>query len=848
MRHTPAIHVLRTSTDARCFYAVALVAVSVALACAPSPEATVESGTMPVDMPGQPSYQLPPQEVVDLLDAPPQPAASVSPDGRWLLLSQRRRMPGIDELAVPVLELAGRLVSPRTNGPYGTRYASGTGFSLIEVEGGDERRLEVPDRGLSAPLWAPDSRRFAFSRTIDAGIELWVAEVDGGDAEALSGPDLNAAMGSGFGAALPCSWMPDSRRLLCHFVPSDRGAPPQESPVPTGPVIQETAAAEAPVWTYQDLLKTPHDEALFDYFMTSQPAFVDVETGETEAFGKPAIYATLDPSPGGAHFLSIRIERPYSYLVPDSRFPRQVEVLDANGTAQHIASLPMNEAGPEHLGWSAPGPRRFSWQNGAPQTLAYLEALDGGNPAPTAEHRDRMLLLEAPFTGEPVELIRSEFRLGGRRSIAPLALWSEDWGIALVTEFDWPTRRSRTWFVEPQEGGRATVLWDLSTDDWYGNPGNPVLKTTTGGERVLLRNGDWIYLTGPGGSPEGDRPFLDRLNLRTRDVERLFRSAPETYESVVAVLDDQASRILTSYETKTEPPNYVFRDIVADSRSMLTDFPHPAPQLAGISVQKVDYVREDGVPLSGELYLPADYEPGTPLPAVVWAYPREFASRAGAGQVRGSPHRFPWFINGASQLLFLTQGYALFNNASMPIVGGAEANDTYVQQLVASGQAAVDVLVEMGVADRHRVGIAGHSYGAFMTANLLANSDIFAAGIARSGAYNRSLTPFGFQNERRTFWQAPQVYFQMSAFMHTDGLKEPILLIHGTNDSNTGTYPIQSERMYHALKGLGGTARLVMLPYENHGYAARESVLHTVWEMFDWFDRYVKSGGRVLTN
>ncbi|NNF26497.1 MAG: S9 family peptidase [Gemmatimonadetes bacterium] len=612
--------------------------------------------------------------------------------------------------------------------------------------------------------------------------------------------------------------------------------------MPAGPVIQESGDEASPAWTFQDLLEDEHDEALFDYYFTSQPVLVDSESGASQPVGQPAVYTSVEPSPSGEYLLAVRSVRPYSYLVPESRFPKEVEVLDMAGRrVAALASLGLDEGGPEHLGFRRAGPRDFSWRPGQDATLLYLEALDDGDPDRELPHRDRVMVLDAPFTGEGSELIRTEHRLGsGAFGFGSPVLWGEDSRTALVYEFDWPTRSTRTWIVDTaRPGAEPRLLWDRNTDDWYGDPGDPLMTLDDAGQRVVRQDGDHMYLVGEGGSPEGDRPFLDRIDLESLETTRLFRSTADSYERVVAVLDSEGREMITQWETEVDPPNYFRIQTDGNARQALTEFPHPQPQLAGITKQKIYYERADGIPLSGELYLPADHEPGQRLPVLLWAYPREFADEAGAGQVRGSAHRFTT-ISGASHLLLLTQGYAVLDDASMPIVGGFTANDTYVEQLVANGRAAVDKLVEMGVADRDRIGIAGHSYGAFMTANMLAHSDDFAAGIARSGAYNRSLTPFGFQYERRTFWEAPEVYFQMSAFMHADAINEPVLLTHGIEDNNPGTFPIQSERLYHALKGLGGTARLVMLPHESHGYRARESVFHTVWEMFEWMRRFVK--------
>jgi dipeptidyl aminopeptidase/acylaminoacyl peptidase len=510
-----------------------------------------------------------------------------------------------------------------------------------------------------------------------------------------------------------------------------------------------------------------------------------------------------------------------------------MEVWNLRGeVVRRVAQLPLAENIP--IRGVRAGPRALNWRPDVPATLVWAEALDGGNPKTKVDHQDRVVTLAAPFAGEPVELLRLTKRYA--------ALQWDASGLALAVEFDRDRRWATTWVVDAARPAvRPRVLWDRSAEDRYGDPGFPLQRQTAAGDAVLQRSGDWIYLAGNGASPQGDRPFLDRLNLRTQKTERLWRADTIHYEAVVAVLHDNGggARIVTRRESRTKPPNYFVREIRRGTLRPLTTFKDPAPQLTGIQKRLVTYTRADGVPLSGTLYLPPGYTSGTRLPVVMWAYPTEFASAAAAGQVSAAPNRFN-LIRGPSHLFFLTQGYAVLDDPKMPIVGGDTANNHYVEQLVASARAAVNAVVDLGVADSSRIGVGGHSYGAFMTANLLAHSDLFRAGIARSGAYNRSLTPFGFQNEDRTFWEARSVYLAMSPFVSADSINEPILMTHGEADNNSGTYPIQSERLFAALKGLGGTARLVMLPNEAHGYVGRESVLHTLAEMIEWFDRYVK--------
>ncbi len=771
----------------------------------------------------QTGYRLPPPEVVEILDAPEAPYVSVSPDRQWLVMAHRKNMPSIADMAQPMLRIGGRRINPATNDSFNPSLI--TGFSIMRVEDGTERRVELPhDEGWGSPSVSPDGRRFYATRDARNGVELWTGDVEAATASRVDGVMLNGARGG------TCTWMPDSQRLLCHTIPAGRGAPPAEPEVPAGPIMQENLGQVATVRTYQDLLEDTHDEALYDYYMTSQPALVEVASGAVTPLGRPGIYAGLSPSPSGDFFLAERRERPYSYLVPDYYFPTVVEVWDRQGAlVRQVAEIPLGERIP--IGGVTAAPRSWSWMSGERHTLVYVEALDGGDPRAEATHRDVVRRVEAPFHGPGEEIVRTEFRYAGMARDAD--------GFALVNEYDRPTRTRRTWKLALDGSDQPELVWERNAEDRYGDPGSPVSEPDATGDYLLVRNGDWIFLEGSGASDDGDRPFLDRMNVETGETERLWRAEVGTYESIVSMLDREGRRLLTRYETPSDPPNYYVVDTRSGDRRALTHFADPHPQLSNVTKQFVTYTRDDGVQLSATLYLPADYQEGQKLPAVVWAYPREYSNPDVAGQVSGSPYRFTR-LGGYSHMFFLTQGYAVFDGATMPIVGGDTANDTYVEQLVASAQAAVDKLVEMGISDRDQIGVGGHSYGAFMTANLLAHSDLFAAGIARSGAYNRTLTPFGFQNEQRTFWEAPEIYFEMSPFMHAEKIDEPILLIHGMADNNSGTFPIQSERLYHALKGHGATVRYVQLPHESHGYRARESVMHTLAEMIEWFDTYVK--------
>lgn len=774
----------------------------------------------------QEPYKLPREEVIDIVDAPPPPSVSVSPAGDCLLLAQYEAMPSVAYLAQPILRLAGTRIIPGYNSYQTTTFW--TSLTLKSIKDGKETPVSLPQGSkLGFPRWSPDGRWLAFPRLTGTGFELWAVEVKTGKARALTGPVLNSTLSSGF------TWLPDSRHLLVYAIAEDRGAPPREPEVPAGPNIQETSGKMAKVRTYQDLLKTPYDEELFDYYFTSQLVEIDAVSGKNRKVGRPGVIMDAEPSPDGNLLLITRIKKPYSYSVPYYSFARSMEIWDREGNFVHLlADLPVEEE--VSIGGVPTGPRSARWRPLKPATLIWVEALDEGNPEKEVPHRDKLLTLSAPFEAESEEVMRIQHRFAGIQ-------WLQREGQAFLSEYDWKRRWRTTYLVNTDDPGQAPIKFiDISAQDRYNDPGRPVSTTTPRGENIVLQDKDWIYLSGSGASPEGDRPFLDAMNIRTMEKKRLFQCPEGSYESFVEFVGKSRDQIITQYESKTEPPNYYLVDLKKKVRKALTDYKDPAPQLTGLRKQLINYTREDGVELSGTLYLPPDYREGQRLPCVIWAYPIEYSDPDVAGQVRGSPHRFTFF-RGTSQLFFLTQGYALLDGAQMPVVGDPKTmNDTFIEQIVSSAKAAIDKLDAMGVIDRRRVAVGGHSYGAFMTANLLAHCDLFSAGIARSGAYNRTLTPFGFQSERRTLWEAPEIYFKVSPFLHAHKINEPVLLIHGEADNNSGTFPIQSERLFHALKGHGATARLVMLPYESHGYRARESVLHVLAEMFEWLDKYVK--------
>ncbi len=780
---------------------------------------------------GAQGYQKPPKEILEILNAPATPFTSLSPARDKILLLEPVRYPPIADLSEPMLRLAGLRINPATNSRHGERYYPN--LTLKNVSDGKETAINLPRSAkMVSPNWSADGKYIAAGNLTPTGVELWVIETANGKATKIKGVQVNSAFG-GF------EWMPDQRSLLVNTVSKNRGAAPSRVYVPTSPSIQETAGRAAAIPTYQDLLSSPNDEKLFDYYAASHLAVIRVNGG-ISLINKPAIFDEADVSPDGRFILVSKITRPYTYLFPYSRFPNEVEVWDKNGKLVHkVASIPIQDNLPN--GGVANSPRNFGWIPNEPATLMWAQALDGGDPRNKASHRDKLVMLPAPFSTQPIDILKIEHRYVGR-------IFGEATGTMWFYDYDRDKQRRRIFMTDYRNPSSLKLISDLNIRDRYNDIGSLETKLLPNGKRVVIQNGDWIYLSGRGSTPQGDRPFLHKMNIKTLVKDELFRSGPDEYETFVALVDDEADAFITRRESETDPPNLYLRDRTntpearanATSVVPITNFEDPTPQLRGITKQLVKYKRDDGVDLSFTLYLPPNYKKGTRLPALLWAYPREYTDGDVAGQVTGSTNRFT-SIGGYSHLFLLLRGYAILNDVTVPIVGDPlTVNDTFIKQLVAGAAAAINKGADMGVVDPDRVAVGGHSYGAFMTAHLLANSDLFRAGIARSGAYNRTLTPFGFQSERRSFWEAPESYYTLSPFMRANKINEPMLLIHGEADNNSGTYPMQSERMFAAIRGNGGTARLVMLPHESHGYSGRESIEHVLWEQIQWMDKYVK--------
>ena len=791
------------------------------------------------------NYRRPPKAIVDLVDILPTPFVEVSPAGasgkKELLIEFVSGFPTIADLAQPELRLGGLRFNPKTNGPSRGWYLTSLDLKA-HPEGAETTVSGLPvNAKIRFASWAPDGRSIMFVNTSDLsrdpGLSLWIVDVSTARARRVPGIALNGIFGA------PCEWLSDSQSLLCKTVPKDRGAAPGRSEVPSGPVIQENLGRVTPGPTYEDLLKSPEDERIFDYYATSQVELIRLD-GAATPVGKPGVIVNASPSPDAQYALIDERHHPYSYLLPLEFFPEHVSVINLKtGAVREVVDKPLEDTIPNIHDAVPPGARDYRWRSDSPATLFWVEAGDGGDPREEAPIRDSLFLLDAPFATSSH---------AAPRKLADLPLrfhnvsWSSD-RLAVIEERRWKDRKRIILAVAPGKAAPApaVTLFEGSFEDRYHDPGIPFEIMNSTGKQVLETTPDsrGIFFQAQGASPEGDQPFVSVVAVADGATKRLWQSAPPYFELPSAVLSAATPTILIRRESAEQSPNYYIKNLAKNTLAQVTSFPNPYGNAPLPRKRVLKYKRADGVDLSANLYLPPGYKPSDgPLPTLLEAYPVEYKTKAAAGQITGSPYEFTILYWG-SPLPFAAVGYAVLQNATIPIVGEGqtEPNDTYVDQLVSSAKAAIDEGARLGVVDPKRVAVMGHSYGAFMTVNLLAHSDFFKAGIARSGAYNRTLTPFGFQNEDRTYWQAPEVYYKMSPFSYADKIKAPLLLIHGEADNNTGTWPLQSERLFSAIKGHGGTVRLVLLPLEAHGYAARESVLHMLWEMNNWLETYVKN-------
>lgn len=780
------------------------------------------------------TFQKPSQEILQLADYERAPSVSLSSNKEWMVLMYRNTYKTLQDLNQEEMRLGGLRINPITN------ISSTTTFiNNIKVKKVSDK-LESDVKGLPANAnisnlsWSPDESKMAFTHTTENGNELWILDLKTTTAKKLTDAVLNANLGN------PITWYKNSEKLLIKTLPANRPALIDASKaIPKGPIV--STAEEGVVSqnrTYQDLLKNKTDEANFETLVTSELYTVDLN-GNKKLFKEADMYAGESFSPDGNYILLTTIEKPFSYLVPLNRFPMKTHAYDSNGNAIALVNdIPLNEIMPKGFMAVRKGKRSMSWRADKPASLFFVEALDEGDPANVVEKRDALYSWDAPFNNSPELLTKTTQRFAG-------IIWGDE-TTAIVYDQWYDTRNIKTYLFNPSTKEDLKVIWDRNSQDIYSDPGSFQTKKNQFGRYTLQKEGNKMFLIGDGYTRDGQFPFIDEFDAQTMQTKRLYQANhTDKIESISEIIDIKKGEILVNIQSKNDYPNYYFRNI-KNKRGLkqITFNENPFESIKDVHKEVIKYKRKDGVELSGTLYLPAGYNRKNPtekLPLLIWAYPAEYKDKNSAGQSTANPNEFTFPYYG-SFVYWAAKGYAVLDDAAFPIIGEGdeEPNDTFIEQLIMNAEAAIDAVDQLGYIDRKRVGVGGHSYGAFMTANLLSHTDLFACGIARSGAYNRTLTPFGFQREQRNYWEVPEVYNRMSPFMNAEKMKTPMLLVHGEADNNPGTFTLQTERYYQALKGLGAPVRMVILPKESHSYFAKDNILHLLWEQEQFLDKHLK--------
>lgn len=779
-------------------------------------------------------YQKPPKEILDLVDVQPAPSVLMDTKKEYMILRYRNMYKTLDDLNQEELKLAGLRINPVTNISSTMTYI--TNLKVRKIQGGDDIQVSgLPQNPKIANLsWSIDEKKIAFTHTTTKGVELWVLDVAKASAKKLCDGILNANMGTLF------SWLSDNEHLLIKVLPKNRPALiDTKKALPTGPTFSKSDGSKSQNRTYSDMLKTPIDEQNFETIASSELYIIDMN-GKMNLFKQTDLYSSESVSPDGKYVMITTIQRPFSYIVPYNRFPQTTQVYDIQGQLiKQVNQVPLAEIMPKGFSAVRKGKRSLGWRSDEPATWAYVNALDEGNPENKVDYRDEVFIWRAPFNQEPISLIKTKQRFGGITWCnANLALAYDSW---------YDTRNEKTYLFNPSNSTQAPrIIFDRNSQDVYTDPGEFEMKKNDFGRYILALENNRAYLLGNGFTKEGQFPFIDEMDMQTLKTKRLYQSTyTNKKEDLQSIEDYKKGDVLVRIESPTEFPNYYFRNIKKkNALTQITFFKNPFESIKDIHKELIKYKRNDGVDLNGTLYLPKGYDMAKKekLPLLIWAYPEEFKDKNSAGQNKSNPNEFTFPYYG-SFVYWVTRGYAVLDDASFPIIGegSTEPNDTFLPQLIADAQAAIDAVDKLGFIDRKKVAVGGHSYGAFMTANLLTHSNLFACGIARSGAYNRTLTPFGFQSEQRNYWDVPDVYNKMSPFMNADKMKTPLLLVHGEADNNPGTFTLQSERYFQALKGLGAPARLLLLPKESHGYEAKENILHLLWEQDQFLEANLKA-------
>ena len=780
------------------------------------------------------SYQKPSKSILDLVDYERPPSISMDTKKQYMLLSYRDTYKTLDDLNQDEMRLGGLRINPTTNISSTVTYMKNIKLRKIN----DDNEIQVSglpaNPRISNISWSKNEKKIAFSHTTNSGVALWVVDVASAKATQLTEDNVNANLGN------PFSWYSDNENILVRMLPKNRAALLNEKKnLPTGPIVSNASGTISQNRTYQDLLKNKADEANFQNILTAELYTVNLN-GSKKIFKSADMYAGETFSPDGNYVMISTIQKPFSYIVPLNRFPTKTVIYDKESNEVKVVNeVALNEIMPKGFMATRSGKRNMDWRNDQAATLYYVEALDGGNPENKVGFRDEVWQWQAPFDQNATLLLKTKQRFSG-------VIWGNATTAVAFDEW-YDTRNTKTYLFNPSDATQnPTVISDRNSQDIYSDPGSFETIKNAFGKQVLAIENNTLFLLGDGFTKNGQFPFIDEFSLKNQQTKRLYTSQyKDKKEDLISIEDFKKGIVLVQIQSKNEYPNYYFRNInKKDQLTAITNFKNPFESIKNVSKEVIQYKRKDGVGLSGTLYLPAGYDKvkKEKLPLLIWAYPTEYKDKNSAGQNNQNPNEFTFPYYG-SFVYWATKGYAVLDDASFPIIGEGttEPNDNFIIQLVDNGEAAINAVDALGYIDRTKVAVGGHSYGAFMVANLLTHSNLFACGIARSGAYNRTLTPFGFQSEQRNYWEVPEVYNTMSPFMNANKMKTPLLLVHGEADNNPGTFTLQTERYFQALKGLGAPVRMVILPKEAHGYVAKENILHLLWEQNQFLEKYLKN-------
>ena len=799
------------------------------------------------------SFVKPPDNLVRMITTPRVDISftNASPDRRWFLRTTGSDRGDIKAYGAPHLWLGGVQIDTRANRARSLTTSNRNGLTLVDPRTGTTRAISVPaGASISSPVWSPRGTHVAYIANFPSGSYVYLADVVSGKSAQLSRRALLATL------VTTIEFTADGRAIAAILVPENQGNIPEHGPggIEDGPQVRLTDARAVPQPVHFSLLQDPHDKALLTFYTKGQLALIDVNSKSVRAIGAPATIRDIDASPDGALVRVTRMTEPYSYLVPASSFGSVEELWDANGRViTTLATTPLREGASADNGDASVARRAFG-ADSAKRNIQWnpigagLLYVQSGN----------VVQWRAPFgVNDTTVLYRGSAQLSTvLYSSDSSTMFVTDSGATIAVRVKDPSKRynlGRTVSLPAAiagfgGGGGASRGTVDSTQ------GSVLLRTGAGGRRYVLlaKDGKSIALAGtrPYGAKwvtQAPRPWVDKLDIESKARTRVMDSPASMYEEFVAPMDDDLSQFIVTRESNITIADAWLRTAGSSDAKKLTTNLDVAPEVTGAQFKRLEVTRpRDGTKFWVEVTMPRDWKPGTKLPGVIWFYPREFSSAPDYERSRFTTNinKFPEVPSArpaTATKLWVSQGYA-FIEPDIPIFGDAgKMNDNYTRDLKENLDAVLDAVVEAGFVDRDKMGIGGHSYGAFSTVNALTLMPNFKAGIAGDGMYNRTLTPFGFQGERRNFYQAQDTYLDMSPFLRADKISGALLMYHAIEDQNQGTDPISSRRMFLALQGLGKQAALYMYPYEDHSVATYASDLDLWARWVAWMDTYVKN-------